>query len=193
MMRVLVTASVLAAALALPLAAVAAPPHAKAQAATQQAAPPSVGDMVFSELEKRVLRDILGNGRYETTGDGGYRKVARDRRYDDLEKGRDGKFYGGGKDQAQEQNQGRGDGLPPGLQKQLHRKGKLPPGLQKQLQRKGKLPPGLARNPLPYEAVVNLPPPLQGTERAIVDTSVVLLEKGTNVILDVLKDVLARK
>ena len=185
-MRVLVTASVLAAAVALPLAAEAAPPHAKAQASTQQAAPPSVGDVIFSELEKRVLRDILGNGRYETTGDGGYRKVAKDRRYDDLEKGRDGKYYGGGKDQ------GRGDGLPPGLQKQLHKKGKLPPGLQKQLQRKGTLPPGLAKNPLPYEAIVNLPPPLNGTERAIVDTSVVLLEKGTNVILDVLKDVLAR-
>jgi len=60
------------------------------------------------------------------------------------------------------------------------------------LERNGRLPPGLAANPLPYEAVVNLPPPANGTERAIVDTSVVLLEKGTGLILDVLKDVLTR-
>ena len=117
--------------------------------------------------------------------DGTYSKTGRGGKYDDLEQGRDGKFYGKKKDKG---DQGRGKGLPPGLAK----KGKLPPGLQKQLERKGHLPPGLAANPLPYEAVVNLPPPANGTERAIVDTSVVLLEKGTGLILDVLKDVLTR-
>lgn len=154
---------------------------ARAQSTAQQ----QVTDIVFSEIEKRVLRNVLGGGRYEANSDGTYRKVGHDGKYDDLERGRDGKFYGKKKDKGEG---GRGKGLPPGLAK----KGKLPPGLQKQLERNGRLPPGLAANPLPYEAVINLPPPLNGTDRVIVDTSVVLLEKGTGVILDVLEDVLAR-
>lgn len=153
---------------------------ARAQSTTQQ----QVADIVFSEIEKRVLREVLGDGRYEANSDGTYHKTGRGGKYDDLEQGRDGKFYGKKKDKGD----GRGKGLPPGLAK----KGKLPPGLQKQLERNGHLPPGIAANPLPYEAVVNLPPPLNGTERAIVDTSVVLLEKGTGLILDVLTDVLTR-
>ncbi len=156
-------------------------PAARAQSTAQ----PSVTDIVFSEIEKRILKEVLGDGRYEANGDGTYRKTGHDGKYDDLEQGRDGKFYGKKKDKGEP---GRGKGLPPGLAK----KGKLPPGLQKQLERNGRLPPGLAANPLPYEAVVNLPPPANGTERAIVDTSVVLLEKGTGLILDVLKDVLSR-
>jgi len=159
---------------------------AQAKPPIQETAQPSVTDIVFSEIEKRVLREVLGDGRYEATRDGGYHKTAKDHRYDDLERGRDGKIYGDKKDKA---GNGRGKGLPPGLAK----KGKLPPGLQKQLERKGHLPPGLAKNPLPYEAVTHLPPPPAGTERAIVDTSVVLLEKGTGLILDVLKDVLTRQ
>ncbi|HCS68954.1 MAG TPA: hypothetical protein DIW51_03185 [Rhodospirillaceae bacterium] len=154
---------------------------ARAQSTTQQ----QVTDIVFSEIEKRILKEVLGDGHYEANSDGTYRKTERGGKFDDLEQGRDGKFYGKKKDKG---DQGRGKGLPPGLAK----KGKLPPGLQKQLERKGHLPPGLAANPLPYEAVVNLPPPANGTERAIVDTSVVLLEKGTGLILDVLKDVLTR-
>ena len=158
------------------------PAQALAQATTQQ----TVADIVFSEIEKRVLRDVLGNGRYEAKDDGTYEKASKDNKYDDLEQGRDGKAYGKKNDKA---GKGRGKGLPPGLAK----KGKLPPGLQKQLQRNGRLPPGLAKNPLPYEAVVNLPPPQAGTERAIVDNNVVLLEKGTGLILDVLTDVLTKK
>ncbi|MDT8287954.1 MAG: hypothetical protein RQ748_12665 [Elusimicrobiales bacterium] len=163
------------------VAAVLAAGTARAQSTTQE----TVRDVVFSEIEKRVLKDVLGNGRYEAKGDGTYEKVIKNGKYDDLERGRDGKFYGKTQDKGKK---GRGQGLPPGLAK----KGKLPPGLQKQLERNGRLPPGLAGNPLPYEAVVNLPPPAPGTERAVVDTSVVLLEKGTGVILDVLTDVLAR-
>lgn len=158
------------------------PHQVQAQSTTQQ----TIADVVFSEIEKRVLRDVLGNGRYEAKDDGTYEKASNDKKYDDLEQGRDGKAYGKKKDKS---GKGRGKGLPPGLAK----KGELPPGLQKQLQRNGKLPPGLAANPLPYEAVVNLPPPQAGTERAVVDNNVVLLEKGTGLILDVLTDVLTRK
>ena len=102
---------------------------AQAKPPIQETAQPSVTDIVFSEIEKRVLREVLGDGRYEATRDGGYHKTAKDHRYDDLERGRDGKIYGDKKDKA---GNGRGKGLPPGLAK----KGKLPPGLQKQLERK---------------------------------------------------------
>lgn len=160
-------------------------PQTQAQSTTQQ-----ITDVVFSEIEKRVLRDVLGNGRYETAGDGGYQKASTDGHYDDLKKGDDGRHYGKKeKNKHKGKNKGRGKGLPPGLAK----RDQLPPGLQKQLERNGRLPPGLAKNPLPYEAVINLPPPPQGTERVVVDTSVVLLEKGTDLILDVLTDVLTKR
>ncbi len=76
-------------------------------------------------------------------------------------------------------------GLPPGLAK----KDKLPPGLSKQLERNGTLPPGLAKRELPSDLEVELPKPGQGLERAIVDNAVVLVEKATGRIVDILRDV----
>lgn len=75
--------------------------------------------------------------------------------------------------------------LPPGLAK----KEKLPPGLEKQLERNGTLPPGLAKRNLPTDLDKDLPEPLEGLERTIVDQSVVLVEKATGRIVDILKDV----
>jgi hypothetical protein len=76
-------------------------------------------------------------------------------------------------------------GLPPGLAK----KDKLPPGLAKQLERNGTLPPGLAKRDLPSELESELPDPVEGLERTIVDNAVVLVEKATGKIVDILKDV----
>ena len=76
--------------------------------------------------------------------------------------------------------------MPPGLAK----KNDLPPGLQKKLDRGEPLPPGLAKRGLPTNLERDLGPPAQNTERVIVDNDVVLVEKGTQVILDVLHDVL---
>lgn len=76
-------------------------------------------------------------------------------------------------------------GLPPGLAK----KDKLPPGLEKQLERNGTLPPGLAKRNLPTDLEKELPDPLEGLERTIVDQSVVLVEKATGRIVDILKDI----
>jgi hypothetical protein len=44
-----------------------------------------------------------------------------------------------------------GGGLPPGLQRNVERRGQLPPGLQRQYEQRGRLPPGLERrlSPLP--------------------------------------------
>ena len=76
-------------------------------------------------------------------------------------------------------------GLPPGLAK----KEKLPPGLAKQLERNGTLPPGLAKRDLPAGLESELPDPVEGLERTIVDNAVVLVEKATGRIIDIMKDV----
>ncbi len=76
-------------------------------------------------------------------------------------------------------------GLPPGLAK----KDKLPPGLAKQLERNGTLPPGLAKRDLPADLESDLPKPRDGLERTIVENAVVLVEKATGRIVDILKDV----
>lgn len=73
-------------------------------------------------------------------------------------------------------------GLPPGIAK----KGVLPPGIYMQLMRGGTLPPGLGAMPLPYDLVVQLPPPYPGTRLLIADDRVLLVQIATNAILDVL-------
>jgi hypothetical protein len=85
---------------------------------------------------------------------------------------------------------GKAKGLPPGLAK---RGGNLPPGLQKQLQKNGQLPPGLQKRvePLPVELSRQLPPLPEHWERVIVDRDVILLDRRTNRILDIIEAVIA--
>jgi hypothetical protein len=80
-------------------------------------------------------------------------------------------------------------GLPPGLAKRK----RLPPGLERQLQRNGRLPPGLEKHvhllPLDLERLLpNLP---KGIGRVIIGVDVVLLDKTSNKILDILHKVLS--
>lgn len=63
----------------------------------------------------------------------------------------------------------------------------LPPGLAK---RGGALPPGIAKKQLPSNLASQLPPPPTGYERVIVDNDVLLVEVATQVVHDVLTDVL---
>lgn len=72
--------------------------------------------------------------------------------------------------------------MPPGLAK----KGKLPPGLQKQLRKKGKLPPGLAKRYLPNELEERLTPVPRGYVRLQVGGDIVLMDKETEVIVDII-------
>ncbi len=86
--------------------------------------------------------------------------------------------------------------LPPGLAK---RGGNLPPGLAK---RGGNLPPGLSRGqvvtpeyhehllPLPPKLEIQLPPPPHEVIRRILGRDIVMIDKQTNKILDVLHDAL---
>jgi hypothetical protein len=78
-------------------------------------------------------------------------------------------------------------GLPPGLAK----KGRLPPGLQKHLDRTGKLPPGLQKRlePLPPDLESRLPRLPQHWERVILGRDVILIDRRTQRILDIIENV----
>jgi len=91
------------------------------------------------------------------------------------------------KDETTSSKKDKHKGLPPGLAK----KEKLPPGLERQLQRNGTLPPGLAKRELPPDLEQQLPEPAEGFERTIVENTVVLVEKATGRIADIIEDVIA--
>ncbi len=125
-----------------------------------------IGDIVFKEVEKRAIEEFFG-------------KKAAAKDDDDGKKSKKAK-KGKGK------GKGRGKGLPPGLAK----RDSLPPGLQKRLEKHGSLPPGLAKRDLPADLKSKLPEPPPGLERIIAGDDVVLLEKATGKILDVIEGVL---
>ncbi len=80
-------------------------------------------------------------------------------------------------------------GLPPGLAK---RGGNLPPGLQKKLDRDGKLPPGLQKRlePLPTDLDRRLPRLPEQWERVILERDIILVDRRTNRILDIIENVI---
>lgn len=65
----------------------------------------------------------------------------------------------------------------------------LPPGIQKNLQRGKQLPPGIAKQALPHGLISVLPPPPRGFERIELSGKVLLVETATQVIHDVLEDI----
>ena len=84
----------------------------------------------------------------------------------------------------------RGDsGLPPGLAK---RGGNLPPGLQKHLERDGTLPPGLQKKltPFPDDLERRLPRLPDIYRRGSIGGSVVIIDRRTQRIMDVIHDIL---
>jgi hypothetical protein len=80
-------------------------------------------------------------------------------------------------------------GLPPGLAK----RGSLPPGLQKQLDKNGQLPPGLQKrlSPLPVDLSRRLPRLPDYWERVILEGDVILIDRRTHRVLDIIEDVVA--
>jgi hypothetical protein len=81
-----------------------------------------------------------------------------------------------------------GSNLPPGLAK---RGGNLPPGLEKHLERNGTLPPGLQKRiePCPAELERQLPPLPAEYRRAVIGAHVVIFNRNTSVIVDIMKEV----
>ena len=73
-----------------------------------------------------------------------------------------------------------------------HKHKGLPPGIAKNLARGKPLPPGIAKQHLPDGLVHALPAPPRGYERIIVDGKVLLVEIATQVIHDVLTDIVLR-
>jgi Ni/Co efflux regulator RcnB len=65
----------------------------------------------------------------------------------------------------------------------------LPPGIAKNLARGKPLPPGIAKQYLPEDLRLLLPAPRKGYERIIVDGKLLLVEIATQVIHDILVDV----
>lgn len=80
-------------------------------------------------------------------------------------------------------------GLPPGLAK---RGGNLPPGLQKQLDKNGRLPPGLQKRlePLPVDLEGRLPRLPDHWERVILERDIILVDRRTERILDIIENVI---
>jgi len=115
-------------------------------------------DIFIGELEKRIMRDY-----YE-------------RHLREWEDSDDGRAYKKHKKKNHKN-------LPPGLAK----KGTLPPGLAKQLARNGHLPPGLEYRGLPQDLMSQLPPLDARYGYVIVDNRVMLIQRASNLILDVLE------
>ena len=66
----------------------------------------------------------------------------------------------------------------------------LPPGIAKNLARGKRLPPGIAKRSLPSDLVVQLPPVADGYERIAVAGKILLVEIATQVVHDILVDVI---
>lgn len=66
----------------------------------------------------------------------------------------------------------------------------LPPGIAKNLERGKPLPPGIAKRGLPTQLEEELPTLRDGLERVIVGNDVTIVEEGTRIVVDILRDVL---
>ena len=124
----------------------------------------SVTDRVFSAAERTIIERYYGVEPGSPDEDAGTDKKS-DKSKDKKKSGKSGE-------------------LPPGLAK----RDTLPPGLA----RRETLPPGLAKRDLPDNLQRDLPPSAPGTERAIVDGVVVLVEIATGKVLDIIEEVIAR-
>jgi len=134
----------------------------------------------FTEKEKETIRRFY---RGPNTSEDDWRNAennASNYNWDPVDKDDDTSVSGNGK---KHKNKKKGKkGMPPGLAK----KDKLPPGLQKQLEKNGTLPPGLAKRDLPRDLVKQLPVRPNTHETTVVNEDIVLLEKATGRILDIL-------
>ncbi|MBT3765694.1 MAG: hypothetical protein HOB79_17045 [Rhodospirillaceae bacterium] len=163
----------------------------------------SVGDLigtVFTEEEKRIIRAAVNvvspgtlpepqSNREEISprSSGDAQEIKQDEDDGDRKhKKKKNKWKKKAKKhKGKHKGKGRGKGLPPGLAK----RGKLPPGLARKLEKNGELPPGLQKRSLSKELEAKLPPAQVGTERKVVGNDVVLLNRTTNVVLDIIRDV----
>ncbi len=127
-------------------------------------------DAGFTDLERQLVEKYFGKMPPDAKSDASVESDGA---------GNDGKGNKG----KQDKHAGKNKGLPPGLAK----RDSLPPGLAK----RETLPPGLAKRSLPADLEEQLPPPPEGYERQIIgDATVVLIDKATGKVADIIKDIL---
>ena len=133
-----------------------------------QTASGRIPDTVFGAEEKKIISDYLKNKL-------GLPDTAKSEEDAEDESGKKDKSK---KNKNKNKGKNKKKQMPPGLAK----RNELPPGLAK----RHTLPPGLQVRELPDDLVKQLPPTEKGLERIIADGSVVLLEKATGRILDII-------
>lgn len=154
---------------------------AAAQTTAQTATDEAVGtimDTIFNKEERRIIDDYIKN----RAGLPGSKdsSASDDNDDDDARKDKDRKNKK--KKNKGRKAKGKNKQLPPGLAKRKQ----LPPGLQRHLEKHHALPPGLAVRELPDDLAAQLPPPVEGTDRIVVEDDIVLIEKATGRILDII-------
>ncbi len=127
---------------------------------------------IFMLTSNFALAQGQGNGKGKGHGKHGDDDDQGEHYYKDHDRVVINKWYG--------EHQGN---LPPGLAK----KDRLPPGLEKQLVRRGTLPPGLQKKiePCPRELELRLPPPPPDCAHVSIGGHIVLLNRRTNVVVDI--------
>ena len=68
------------------------------------------------------------------------------------------------------------------------RSGGLPPGIARNLERGKPLPPGIAKQYLPQNVLIQLPPPGSGFEYIVVAGKLLLVEAATQIVRQILLD-----
>lgn len=103
-------------------------------------------------------------------------------KHDEDDQNEDRGYYYGHDKEIHSWYSGHTGNLPPGLAK----KDQLPPGLEKQLVRRGTLPPGLQKRiePCPPGLEHYLPPPPPDCANVLIGGHIVLLNRKTNMVLD---------
>jgi len=142
-----------------------------------------LGQVIFKEIEKRAIEKFFGKQAAQAAKDADDDKK-------DMGKKKKKKKKKKWKKAKKSKGKGRGQGKDKGLSPGLAKRDSLPPGLQKQLEKNGTLPPGLAKRGLPAELESQLPAVGPDLEHIIAGDDVVLLEKATGKILDIIQGVL---
>ncbi len=135
----------------------------------------SVINHVFSESEKDIIK------KYYNKANSISKKYDEDR--DDYEKRTHSRKH---KKHKKHKAKNKHKKTPPGLAKKKH----LPPGLQKHIEKHGKLPAGLEKRNIPYGLNHKLPPLSKGIKRIISGKDIVLIDEATEVVLDIIYDVI---
>ncbi|MDC1213462.1 hypothetical protein N8000_03185 [Rhodospirillales bacterium] len=155
------------------------------QHANAQSTPPAQGQkvlddiakVVFEEAKRRVIKEY-------------YDRVpgakATNEQDEDKDKSKSAKKNKGKDKDKSAKGKGRDNGLPPGLAK----RDQLPLGLAK---RGNRLPSGLMKSDLPPELEASLPKLPNNVEGVVVDTDVLLVQKGTDPIFDVIEGIITGK